>query len=69
MELTSADWINASLTEALLAREGPPLYVAARPGCVAAVRMLTGLTAVDAAQLPGTLRVLQELILPGQGEG
>ena len=55
MELTPADWVNASLTEVLLAREWPPLYVAARLGCVA-------------AQLPGTPRALQELILPGQGE-
>jgi hypothetical protein len=36
MELTPADWVDASLTEALLAREGPPLYVTVRLGCVAA---------------------------------
>ena len=36
-ELTPADWVNISLTEAMLARDGPPLYVAAKLGCVAAV--------------------------------
>jgi hypothetical protein len=36
MELTPADWVDASLTEALLAGEGPPLYVTVRLGCVAA---------------------------------
>jgi predicted alpha/beta hydrolase family esterase len=39
-ELTPADWVNISLTEAMLARDGPPLYVAAKLGCVAAVRVM-----------------------------
>ena len=40
-ELTPADWVNISLAEAMLARDGPPLYVAARLGCVAATRVMT----------------------------
>jgi ankyrin repeat protein len=40
IELGSADWVNASLAEALLARQGPPLLVGARLGCVAAVRVM-----------------------------
>ena len=40
-ELTPADWVNISLTEALLSREGPPLYVAAKLGCLAAARVMT----------------------------
>ncbi|MDZ4251353.1 MAG: ankyrin repeat domain-containing protein [Sulfuritalea sp.] len=39
-ELTPADWVNISLTEALLARDGPPLYVAAKLGCLAAVKVM-----------------------------
>ena len=39
-DLTPADWVNISLTEAMLARDGPPLYVAAKLGCVAATRVM-----------------------------
>ena len=28
-DLTPADWVNICLTVAMLARDGPPLYVAA----------------------------------------
>ena len=39
-DLTPADWVNISLTEAMLARDGPPLYVAAKLGCIAATRVM-----------------------------
>ena len=33
-------WVSASITEAILAQQGPPLLVAARLGCVASTRLL-----------------------------
>ena len=37
MEFSATDWVTVALTEATLSREGPPLFVAAQRGCVAAL--------------------------------
>lgn len=40
MEFSAADWVNIGLTEAILSREGSPLYVAAQRGAIAAVKVM-----------------------------
>ena len=40
MEFSATDWVTVALTEATLSREGPPLFVAAQRGCVAAAKVM-----------------------------
>ena len=40
MEFSSTDWVTVALTEATLSHDGPPLFVAAQRGCIAAVKVM-----------------------------
>ena len=40
MELSASDLVNIGLTEAILSDRGPPLFVAASLGCIAAVKVM-----------------------------
>lgn len=40
MEFSASDWVNVSLTEAILSHAGSPLFVAAERGAIAAVKVM-----------------------------
>jgi uncharacterized protein len=40
VDFTASDWVNVSLTEAMLSHAGSPLYVAAERGAIAAVKVM-----------------------------
>ena len=40
MEFSATDWVTVALTEATLSREGPPLFIAAQRGCIAAAKVM-----------------------------